>query len=210
MNDKSKTHCPYIHLFGPFIIDACTLFFPTFSKQSSLRFILADLDRLVGKRQHVGMCSLQDISEFCLQFITISTYLLVNSLISTRELSQLYLHVFDEFFQTCILMRLNILLPHHNPALPHAIDDIYNTAKWVLQGVPGTVAAPSYANATATISSTGPELGFIKTEQLGLFLNDFKKTIVNALQVNHMRPSPGGGAPPRNAKCLFDSCESFI
>jgi len=178
--------------------------------QSSLRYILADLDRLVGERQRVGMRSLQDISEFHLQFITISTYLLANSLVSTRELSQSYLRVFDESFQTRILMRLNILLPHHNPALPHAIDDIYNAAKWVLQGVPGTVAAPSYANATSTVSSAGPESGFIKTEQLGSFLNDFKKTIVDALQVNRTRPSPGGGAPPRNAKCLFDGCESFI
>ena len=43
--------------------------------QSSLRYILADLDRLVGERQRVGMRSLQDISDFHLQFITISTYL---------------------------------------------------------------------------------------------------------------------------------------
>jgi hypothetical protein len=52
--------------------------------QSSLRYILADLDRLVGERQRIGMRSLQDISEFHLQFITISTYLLANSLVSSR------------------------------------------------------------------------------------------------------------------------------
>jgi hypothetical protein len=180
--------------------------------QSSLRYLLADLDRLVGERQRVGMRSLQDISEFHLQYITISTYLLTNSLVSTRELSQSYLRVFDEAFQTRILMRLNILLPHHNPALPHSIDDLYNAAKWVLQGVPGTVAAPSYANTSSTIANvvTQPESGFIKTEQLGSFLNDFTKTIVDALQVNRTRPPTGGGGPPRSAKCLFDGCESFI
>jgi hypothetical protein len=41
-------------------------------------------------------------------------------------------------------------------------------------------------------------------------LNDFKKTIVDALQVNRTRPSTGGGAPPRNTRCLFDGCENFI
>jgi hypothetical protein len=178
--------------------------------QSSLRYILADLDRLVGERQRVGMRSLQDISEFHLQFNTISTYLLTNSLVSTRELSQSYLRVFDEPFQTRILMRLNILLPHHNPALPYPIDDLYGAAKWVLQGVPGTVAAPSYANTTSTASNAGPETGFIKTEQLGAFLNDFTKTIVDAIGANRMRPSTNGGAPPRSAKCLFDGCENFI
>jgi hypothetical protein len=106
--------------------------------QSSLRYLLADLDRLVGERQRVGIRSLQDISEFHLQFIIISTYLLTNNLVSTRELSQSYLRVFDEVFQTHVLMRLNILLPHHNPALPYPINDIYNASKWVLQGVPGT------------------------------------------------------------------------
>jgi hypothetical protein len=178
--------------------------------QSLLRYILADLDRLVGERQRVGMRSLQDISEFHLQFNTISTYLLTNSLVSSHELSQSYLRVFDESFQTRVLMRLNILLPHHNPALPYPIDDIYNASKWVLQGVPGTTVAPPYAKTTSTASKASSEPGFIKTEQLGSFLNDFTKTIVEALNVNRARPSPGGGAPPRNAKCLFDGCDNFI
>src|SRR6202163_1256321 len=123
------------------------------------------------------MRSLQDISKFHLQFITISTYLLANSLVSARELSQSYLRVFDNAFQACILMRLNILLPHHNPALTHAIDDLYDAAKWVLQGVPGTVGmtatVSSRTNATPAILNTTPESGFIKTEQLGSFLNNF-------------------------------------
>ena len=178
--------------------------------QSSLRYILADLDRLVGERQRVGMRSLQDISNFHLQFITISTYLLTNSLVSARELSQSYLRVFDETFQNRILMRLNILLPHHNPALQHNIDDIYNAAKWVLQGVPGATTAPSYAGTTSPSATIKPDSEYIKTEQLGTFLNDFKKTIVDALGANRMRPSTGGGVPPRNAKCLFDGCDNFI
>jgi hypothetical protein len=110
-------------------------------------------------------------------------------------------------------MRLNILLPHHNPALPYSVDEIYNAAKWVLQGVPGMVTitptAMSYAN-PSTAANAGPEKGYIKTEQLGTFLNDFTKTIVDALSVNRTRPSVGGGPPPRNSKCLFDGCDNFI
>src|SRR5258705_251359 len=157
------------------------------------------------------MRSLQDISEFHLQFITISTYLLANSLVSARELSQSYLRVFDASFQARIVMRINILLPHHNPALPHMIDDLYNAAKWVLQGAPATIglttATPMYAATTPTITN---ESGFVKTEQLGLFLNNFKKSIVDAITVSRMRPTNSVSTPSRTAKCLFDGCESFI
>ena len=154
------------------------------------------------------MRSLQDISEFHLQFITISTYLLANSLVSARELSQSYLRVFDDSFQTRIVMRLNILLPHHNPALPHTIDDLYNAAKWVLQGAPATIglttATPTYATTTPTVTN---ESGFVKTEQLGSFLNDFKKSIVDAITISRTRPTNSVSIPSRTAKCLFDGCE---
>jgi hypothetical protein len=181
--------------------------------QVSLRYILADLDRLVGERQRVGIRSLQDLSEFHLTFNTISTYLLTNSLISSREQSQSYLRVFDDATQTRLVMRLQIVLPNHHPSLPYAINSIYDAAKWVLQGVPGTVGIASTAPSYAAPVNLAPiaDNGYVKTEQLGSFLNDFKKSVIEALNVNRSRPpaSTGGGAP-RPSKCHFDGCENFI
>jgi DNA relaxase NicK len=72
--------------------------------QVSLKFILSDLDRLIGERQRIGMKSLQDLSEFHMRFYAISSYLMTNQLLSSREQSQSYLRVFDESLQSRILM----------------------------------------------------------------------------------------------------------
>ena len=171
--------------------------------QVTSRYILSDLDRLIGERQRLGMRSLQDLSEFHLGFNAIASYLTKNQLISARERSQAYLRVFDEALQTKILMRLHIVLPDHHPSLPYEISDAYDAARWVLQGVP-TVATTTYT-AAANMTPTS-EAGYVKTEHLGAFLNDFKKSIVEALSSN--RPHMNQG--PRSNKCMFDGCDTFI
>ena len=178
--------------------------------QVSSRFILADLDRLIGERQRVGIRSLQDLSEFHLLFNEISSYLLANSLVSAREQSQSYLRVFDETIQTRLINRLQIVLPNHHPSLPYTIDSIYDAAKWVLQGVPATIGLLS--SATPRTVAPPADSGFIKTEQLGSFLTDFTKTIVDALSSNRTRlPTSGTSGPsPRSNRCLFDGGDHFI
>ena len=182
--------------------------------QVALCYILSDLDRLIGERQRLGMRSLQDLSEFHLTFNAMASYLTTNELISKRERSQAYLRVFDEALQSKILMRLQITLPNHHPSLPYEINDVYDAAKWVLQGIPGTVGisalAPLYASTTTAVPVT--ETGYVKTEELGSFLNDLKKSMVEAISAG-ARPRAamsGGGGPPRSTKCMFDGCDAFI
>jgi hypothetical protein len=186
--------------------------------QSTLCYILSDLDRLVGERQRLGMRSLQDLSEFHLRFNAIASFLTKNELLASRERSQSYLRVFEEALQNKILMRLQILLPNHHPSLPYQINEIYNAAKWVLQGIPGSLGVPlknaqaTFSNSTAIASPQSPDAGYIKAEQLGTFLSEFTKTIVETLNANRARsPMPSGGsAGPRASKCLFDGCDKFI
>jgi hypothetical protein len=189
--------------------------------QVSSRYILSDLDRLIGERQRLGMRSLQDLSEFHLRFNAMASYLETNHLISTREQSQSYLRVFDEALQNRILMRLQIQLPNQHPSLPYDINKIYDAAKWVLQGVPGSFGAPLTAPLPLSLSvpiapTFAPDAGYIKTEQLGSFLAEFTKTIVETLNANANRPrqypssGPSGSGPPRNTKCMFDGCDRFI
>jgi hypothetical protein len=192
--------------------------------QVSLRYILSDLDRIIGERQRLGMRSLQDLSEFHLRFNAISAYLMTHNLLSSREQSQSYLRVFDESMQSRIIMRLQIKLPQHHPSLPYDIDEVYDAAKWVLQGVPTTLGMSSSSSSTAAVqvpiaSPLNHDSGYIKTEQLGIFLNEFTKTIVDALNANRPRPNVssygsngpvyGPNAPP-NTKCMFDGCDRYI
>jgi len=184
--------------------------------QTALRYILSDLDRLIGERQRLGMRSLQDLSDFHFRFNVISSFLIANQLLSSREQSQAYLRVFDDALQNRITMRLQIILANHHPSLPYEITEVYDAAKWVLQGTSGAMglplAAPSpFSTSTATASKSTPDQGYVKTEQLGSFLTEFAKTIVDTLNANRTRPSPSGGGPmTRGNKCMFDGCDAFI
>ena len=115
------------------------------------------------------------------------------------------------------MMCLQIILPNYHPSLPYNINEVYETAKWVLQGtsrmmeLPLTVPPPSSAPAL-TVMKIMPNQGYIKTEQLGAFLSKFTKTIVDTLNANHAHPGPSGGGlmAPQNNKCMFNGCEAFI
>jgi len=177
--------------------------------QVSLRYILSDLDRLVGKWQRLEMRSLQDLTDFHLRFNVVASYLLMNQLISICEQSQAYLPVFDNALQAQVTMRLQIKYPNHHPALPYTIEEIYDAAKWVLQGIPGTLSSHE-------TSPSAPESGFVKPEQLGTFLNEFAKTLVDAMNMNSRGRTPASNnstyasGGPRDQKCNFDRCNRFI
>ena len=186
--------------------------------QVSLKYILADIDRLIGERQRLGIKSLQDLSDFHLRFNAISIYLMANQLLSSREQSQCYLRVFEESLQSRIVMRLQIKLPNHHPSLPYDINEVYDAAKWVLQSVPASLgtapisAVPVVQSALASASPV-PDTGFVKQEQLNALFATLTKTIADAMNVSN-RPRPAvpnsGPAAPRNTKCLFDGCDRFI
>jgi len=187
--------------------------------QVGLRYVMADLDRLIGERQRIGMRSLQDLTEFHLRFNAIASYLITSQLLSAREQSQMYLRVFGESIHSQVTMRLQISQPNHHPGLPYQIEDIYNAAKWVLQGIPSTLSMQSTpSTTTSTAPLVGPDQGFIKPEQLTTFLSDLAKTIVETVVAtnNRGRPLATNGPPsstnggPRNQKCNFDGCDRFI
>ena len=100
--------------------------------QTALRYILLDLNHLISEDQRLGMHSLQDLLDFHLGFNVISSFLIINQLLSACEQSQAYLYVFDEVLQNRIIMRLQIILPNHHLSLPYAINEAYNAAKWAL------------------------------------------------------------------------------
>jgi hypothetical protein len=193
--------------------------------QVNLRYILPDLDRLVGERQRLFMRTLQDLSEFHLQFNTIAQYLTTAGLISQREQSQAYMRVFEEALHNKVMMRLQIKHPDHHPSLPYNIDDICEAAKWVLQGVPhaiGSVApttaaiVPKVEAATIALPAAPAASQYVKTEDLGMLFREFTKTITDVISTSNDRRrlydpnAPAGSAPSRNMRCNFDGCEKFI
>ena len=175
--------------------------------QITLKYILTDLDRLVGERQRIGVKSLQELSEFHLKFNAISTYLIASDLLSKREQTQAYLRVFDASILSSLQVRLQIQHPQHHPSLPYGIDNIFEAAKWVLQGVTppsmlSAVTSPPLTNSTSTPAHTQPSNDYIKKEQLSAMFNEFSKVIADALKASTAnKPSGGGGGMPKNSAC---------
>ena len=163
--------------------------------QVTLKYILADLDLLIGERQRLGMRTLQDLSAFHLQFNAISTYLITEGLLSTREQSQAYLRVFDGNIMAGVTMRLQIKHPNHHPSMPYSMANIYEAAKWVLQGVSSSMTISS-SNTPAVIGTQSPEptssnkaskasspvdSTVVKTENLNTLFAEFSKQVVEAI-----------------------------
>jgi hypothetical protein len=128
------------------------------------------------------------LTDFHLKFNVISTYLISTDLLSKREQSQSYLHIFDLTLLNNIQMRLQIQHSTHHPSLPYSLQEIYNAAGCVLQGTTPlsmvllTVAPHSH-------SQPSNEQGFVKAEQLGSILMEFTILIVDAIkQVSNTQP----------------------
>ena len=85
--------------------------------QVTLKWILTDLDCLIGERQRLGIRSLQDLSEFHLKYNTVSTYLINSNLLSKHEQSQSYFRVFDPTLHALIQMQLQIQHKDHHPSI---------------------------------------------------------------------------------------------
>jgi len=63
--------------------------------QTTLKYIITDLDRLIGEQQRIGVRTLQELTNFHLKFNAVLTYLTDADLLSKREQLQSYLRVFD-------------------------------------------------------------------------------------------------------------------
>ena len=191
--------------------------------QVTLKWILTDLDRLIGERQRLGIRSLQDLSEFHLKYNAVSIYLINSDLLSKREQSQSYFRVFNPTLHASILMRLQIQHKDHHPSMPYKINDIFKAAEWVLQGV--TASSMVTVNSPGSTSLITPEsnlshshdTGFVKTEQLGSILTEFSKSIVDAIHMasQHRGKPPQsaeeGGSIPKHLNCNFcGSLDHFI
>jgi len=147
----------------------------------TLKYIITNLDHLIGERQRIGVRTLQELTDFHLKFNVVSTYLIDADLLSKHGQLQSYLHVFDPVLLNSIQMWLQIQHPTHHPSLPYSLQEIYDTAGWVLQGVtPSSMVMPTVA--PQSHAQPANEQGFVKTEQLGSILTEFTKTIVDAIK----------------------------
>src|ERR1700678_2325137 len=149
-------------------------------------YSITDINSLTDESQRLGMASVQDLSDYHLQFLAITTWLIKKGQLSELEQGQAYIRAFPAQLQSTIVTRLQFKNPYHHPGIPYPVTDVYNTAKSLLHGISflgfTSPAQPISAPAEPT------ELP-IKTKNLALVMAEFTRTIIEAVKNNQQSVS---------------------
>ena len=192
------------------------------------RYDMRELDQLIGERQRLGMHSLQDLTAYHLRFRAITNYLIEKNRLGTVDQFHAYVRGFNPAFWNTTLGRLHIKHPDHRLNHPYTVDEVYEAARFVLDGIPvssyhGTLPAltttptpPTYLPiqatqpvAPATPATVVPNRNFVKTEDLNSIFSKFTKDIIEAI-LAHPRGRANRDAPVRQTDCNFCGGDHYI
>ncbi|KAJ3510089.1 hypothetical protein NLJ89_g4871 [Agrocybe chaxingu] len=171
------------------------------------KYVLADMDRVIGNRQRLGIQSLSDLADYHREFMAITTFLISKQRLATMEQERAFARGFQPEFWAFVAQRLQVKEPDQFPDKPYTIEKVMEAARFVLRGFPAALRAPVPA-AISTSSPAPPDS--IKLESLGSIFSEFTKTIVEALQQanqsRNTRPSLHSGP----VACKFCGKEHYI
>ena len=105
------------------------------------------MDLLIGERQQVGIATLQDLSDYHLQFLAITWWLTSKEHLVVLEQQRTYVRAFQPHFLSQIMNRLSIKMTDHHPNIPYKIKDVHEAVCFILQGTLAPVVptvSPSY------------------------------------------------------------------
>src|ERR1700678_3915735 len=155
--------------------DAIMEFYP---EAAEFLYAITDIDSLTDERQRLGMTTVQDLSDYHLQFMAITTWLIKKGQLCELGQKRAYIRAFPAQLLPTIVIRLQVNFPKHHPGIPYPVTDVYNTARTILQGIQFTsqvqpITAPSE-----------PTEILITTENLAPVMAEFTKTIIQAVKSN--------------------------
>jgi hypothetical protein len=123
-------------------------------------YSIRDMDLLIGDRQCLSINSTKDLSDYHLQFIVITTWL-----ISDLEQQRAYIRAFPSPLLSAIMNCLQLKNANHHPNVPHKVEAVYEAACFVVQGYSSfTQNLIASANPQSTLlSQLSPTTGFSPT-----------------------------------------------
>jgi len=166
------------------------------------RYDMRELDQLIGERQRLGIHNPQDLTAYHLRFRAITNYLITKNRIGIVDQFNAYVRGFNPVFWNTVLGRLHIKHPDHRLNQPYTIDEVYEAARFVLDGIPvssyhstlpvltaapvpptflASTATQPLPTSPATSPTPPPDQKFVKTEELGAVLSKFYKDIIEAI-----------------------------
>lgn len=86
------------------------------------------MDLLNGEHQHLEITNLNDLSNYYLQFITITSWLIEKKQLGDLEQQRAYIQAFQPQLLNAIMQHLQLKDPGHYPNIPYKVQDLYKTA----------------------------------------------------------------------------------
>jgi hypothetical protein len=177
-------------------------------------YSIRDMDLLIGERQRVGINSTKDLSNYHLQFIAITTWLISKGQLGDLEQQRAYIRAFQSSLLSAIMNRLQLKYPDHHPNVPHKVETVYDAARFVLQGyssfTQNLVAATAPQSPLQPQQSPTPQspTSPVKTEDLGSLIAGFTKSIMDAIHSTQSRNQPR--SQDGKTECNYCGEEHFI
>jgi hypothetical protein len=112
--------------------DAILVHYPDAS--GNFVYPIRDMDLLIGERQCLGINSTKDLSNYHLQFIAITTWLISKGQLGDLEQQRAYIRAFQSTLVSAIMNHLQLKNADHHPNVPHRVKEVYEAARFVLQG----------------------------------------------------------------------------
>jgi hypothetical protein len=146
-------------------------------------YSIRDMDMLTGERQRLGINSTRELSDYHLQFLSITTWLIDKGQLGSLEQQRAYIRVFQPELLSAIMNRLQVTNINHHPSKPYSVEKVYDAARFLLQGTSPSgmygTAAPTVPKAASPIIPLSPEV-YVKSENLGSMFAEFSKNIIEA------------------------------
>jgi hypothetical protein len=101
----------------------CPLHYPNAS--GDFVYSIRDMDLLIGKRQCLGINSTKDLSDYHLQFIAITTWLINKGQLGNLEQQRAYIRALTSPLLSAIMNCLQLKNADHHPNVPHKVKAVY-------------------------------------------------------------------------------------
>ena len=202
-----------VHTYSQFK-DAILKYYP--NSGSDYAYSLRDLDSLTGERYRSGIHSTDDLSEYHMQFMAITNWLINKNRLGPLEQQRAYIRGFQPSLLTSITNRLQLKFPDQHANDPYKVDDVCEAARFLLQNSAaseGPHSSITASRAPALVSSSSPLVPAespVKAEQFGLLISQIAKTIERLDAMSRQGTGQGGGTGPRTRMCHFCGGAHFV
>jgi hypothetical protein len=141
------------------------------------------MNLLIKEQRSQGIASAQALSDYHLQFIAITNWLIKKARLSKLEQQRAYIRAFQPHFLSAITHRLELKNPdHEHPDTPFSVEKVFEAARFLLQKAASSGRPITVPSSPSSPSLAVPSNGAIAVEKFIPFMTDFAKTIVDAVK----------------------------